>query len=247
MPKLFAMDGCRAGWLVVSLDSDTDPTPNAKIVPSLEALDTLLGPDDLVAIDMPIGLLRADRESHSRRPCDVEARKLLGKRACTVFYAPARGVLEHLTSHPEASSWHECHTGKGLSCQVFHILKKIQILDTWLRKDMTRTQRVHEVHPEVSFAFWTAGGAAPTPIQAGKKTSAGRAERRRLIEAQWPGAVAATSAALGSKSTSRWQDDDLLDALAALWTLVRISKGQATCLPQTPVEDPHGLSLRIWA
>jgi predicted RNase H-like nuclease len=253
MSKLFAMDGCHAGWLVVSLDSGTDTCPRACIVPSLEAFEALLGPSDLVAIDMPVGLAEAERENHARRLCDVQARKLLGRRACCVFYAPARGVLEHLATPATASSWHKLHTGKGLSCQVFHILNKVKTLDAWLRRDDTRARRVYEVHPELSFAYWAGSGKAPKPIQEGKKSSVGREERRRLIEAKWTGAIKAANDVLGPKSSAhpqpslRWQEDDLLDALAALWTLLRISNTMAVCLPDVPPKDAHGLSMCIWA
>lgn len=250
MPQLFAMDGCPKGWLVVSQDRDSNAQPSARIIPNLEALQAMLGPADLVAIDMPIGLLEADKVTHSRRPCDLEARRLLGRRACCVFYAPARGVLEHLKSPEKASAWHKRHTGKGLSRQACGILGKVKELDAWLRQHTALVPRVHEVHPEVCFAHWAGSDSQPRPLQNGKKTAAGRTARRHLIEAQWPGVLAAASESLGHKSSGnkqRWQEDDLLDALAALWSLRRIAAGQAIPYPQTPTQDAHGLPLCIWA
>jgi len=253
MTKLHALDGCQAGWLVVSVSLDPDCRPCACIVQNLEELDSMLGVGDLVAIDMPIGLKDADTVDHSRRECDLEARKVLGPRSCCVFYAPARGVLDYLDTPAAASSWHKDHTGKGLSRQIYHILNKVKILDQWLRQGAAQARLVHEVHPEVSFAHWAGNADEPKPILEGKKTPAGHAKRLRLIETQWPGAVAAATASLGPKSSrhlepaKRWQEDDLLDAFAALWTLLRISEGRAKWYPSAPTRDSQGLTMCIRA
>lgn len=253
MPKLHAIDGCPAGWLVVSVSLESGSRPRACIVKDLEELGSMLGARDLVAIDMPIGLKEADTVDHSRRECDVEARQVLGGRACCLFYAPARGVLGHLASPEAASSWHKKHTDKALPRQTFHILKKVKLLDQWLQQDAVRARRVYEVHPEVSFAHWAGGDDRPRPLRDGKKTHAGRAARLRWIEAEWPGAVEAATASLGPKSSlhlqpaRRWQEDDLLDAFAALWTLRRIAAGTAKKYPPAPTRDSQSLTMCIWA
>ena len=186
---------------------------------------------------------------HARRECDLVAKDILRPRSSCVFFAPARGVLEHLENHQTASSWHKEQTGKGISCQTYNILHKVKSLDDWLRKDMERAQRVHEVHPELSFAHWNATGHEPPRILDGKKTREGHEQRVRLIDEQWPGAVDVATASLGpyASGSRRWQKDDLLDAFAALWTLQRIAAGKAICYPSNPSRDKCGLTMCIWA
>ena len=40
-------------------------------------------------------------------------------------------------------------------------------------------------------------------------------------------------------------DDDVLDAIACLWTALRIAEGIAETLPENPPKDPEGLPMQI--
>ena len=73
MALIRGVDGCRAGWLYVSQDSNTDDI-SVDVFGSADALfgDTLA---EVTAIDIPIAL-STDRA----RACDREARGLLGPR-----------------------------------------------------------------------------------------------------------------------------------------------------------------------
>lgn len=253
MATLFAIDGCPAGWLILSSGPKPESIPGACIVRVMADLNGMLRDGDIVAIDMPIGLKDANEANHARRECDQAARGALGTRSCCVFYTPARGVLDHIATYSGASSWHKAHTGKGLSCQVYNILNKVRELDDWLREDSKRAGTVHEVHPELSFAHWADGEGKAKPISERKKTRAGREKRRSLVEKQWPGAFASATCSLGPKAArglkplNRWQDDDLLDAFAALWTLQRISRHEAIPYPADAPKDSCGQSMCIWA
>ena len=56
------------------------------------ALLLFAGDAEVIAVDIPIGFL--DAAQHGGRPCDIEARKLLGgSRASSVFSPPVRATL----------------------------------------------------------------------------------------------------------------------------------------------------------
>jgi predicted RNase H-like nuclease len=76
-----------------------------------------------------------------------------------------------------------------------------------------------------------------------KKTPAGRRQRLRLAEG-WLGA-GVLERARAHVSRGDAADDDILDAVAALWTATRIVTGHARTLPPTPPVDATGLRMEI--
>ena len=264
MPYLIGVDGCRLGWLAVSAflspDSPGDlcqefgsPGPRrlgaveARILPDLEPwlaslensnphLQPELGPDGgrlapwIVAIDMPIGLSEA-----GPRRCDQEARRLLGHpRGSSVFPAPIRPMLQ-AQDYKEACAIGRETDGRALSCQAWNLLPRIRQLDELLQRRLPWRQRIGEVHPEVIFQLW-----AGQPLGEGKRQLGGRQQRSALIEARWPGVVAATTAQL---PRGGWAADDLLDALACLRAAERRATGLALELGGDP--DATGLAMAI--
>lgn len=247
---LYGIDGCPGGWMVVSWDGNEDGCIKAEIIGSLDALR--LETEDIVGIDMPIGLRNASKMHFARRECDALARKALGSRASCVFHAPARELLAGGLAYSEATKLHQKLTTKGISCQAFNILPKIKQLDDWLREKASRRHQWFEVHPELSFAWWRSEGKSPNPFILGKKTGQGFSSRLALIQQKWPGAHDAASKSLGAYSArgrKRWAQDDLLDAFAALWSAERISKKQCKKYPPSldGQIDEAGLPMQIWA
>jgi predicted RNase H-like nuclease len=253
-PTLYGIDGCPAGWLVVSLVTGGSELPSAKIFENLSDLNSKLKRGDIVAIDMPIGLPADSKESNNRRICDQEARDALGARRNSVFYTPSRGILAHTGSHKSASRWHKRTTGRGISIQCFHILKKIRELDTWLQ-DQKPACRVYEVHPELSFAHWNKETEKPGVLLDKKASPSGRAARSDLISNKWEVSFDETAEILGPKSCTinghrqrRWASDDLFDAFAALWTAERIMNGRSICIPTGKAQiDAAGRKMEIHA
>ena len=88
MVRVAGVDGAPGGWAVFVDDSGHR---------SVEKVDTLsrlfdgATAFDLVAIDIPIGVLDAFKTGGRR--CDREARRLLGIRGSSVFPAPVRPAL----------------------------------------------------------------------------------------------------------------------------------------------------------
>jgi predicted RNase H-like nuclease len=123
--------------------------------------------------------------------------------------------------------------------QAFHLLPKIRQVDDLLQTPGL-SNRIREVHPEVSFALWNDG----QPMRFNKKKPEGRRERERLIDREWPGERERLARLLRG---SRYAADDLNDAFAALWSSRRIAGGKARAFPCETQRDSKGLPMRIEA
>jgi hypothetical protein len=87
------VDGCPGGWLCVTREAGGALA--SVCFPNAEALLAQRPRPDLLAIDVPIGLLE-----HGARECDRAARAFLGPRRNSVLTAPLRAMLP-------AESWAE--------------------------------------------------------------------------------------------------------------------------------------------
>lgn len=230
-PPLVGVDGCSAGWLALVWH---EGTLTARIAPTITTLVRGLGDDFLIAIDIPIGL-----PDSGPRACDRAARSLLGRpRASSVFPCPVRECLAAST-YEEAARLHRQADGRAISRQSFTILPKIREIDLFLHS-RPMTDRVLEVHPEVSFAVWNHG----RPMLHRKASQAGREERQALIDTAWPGHRRLVSMSL---SKGGWKMDDLNDAFAALWTALRIQRAAAVGISGHEERDSTGVRMEIRA
>ncbi len=224
-----AADGCPAGWLVLTEHANRLVTGE---VLQTESLIGRLAGARVLALDLPVGL--SDRDP---RVCDLEARRALGRPGgSSVFPAPVRAALGG-TDYRDACRRSARASGKRLSRQTYAILDRIRDVDRALRRIGSSRHRVYEVHPELSFLRWRG-----SPMPAGKKTAVGLRARRRLTEARFPGIFAAIR---GAFPKSAVRDDDIVDALACLWSAERIAAGTAISVPDRPPRDRHGLTMRI--
>ena len=225
------VDGAGAGWVAVwracaGLTFAVYASPKALLDAHRQAR--------VVAVDVPIGLAE-----HGARPVDSLARRFVGgRRACSVFSAPVRGILD-AASQLEASRRHRAIDGRGFGAQAFGLLAKIRAWDTVLQADAHARAVVYEVHPEVSFAALNGG----LGLAAGKKSEAGAAIRAQLLSEVYGTHMEALLAAVPRRLAAR---DDVLDAVAALWSAERIAAGVACSLPSPPGRDAVGLPMAIW-
>jgi len=233
MAIIAGIDGCKLGWLCISRDFSAGVVDSA-VYADAEKLVQQEPLPDIIAVDIPIGLT-----SSGYRQCDVDARKLLGKRKSSVFPAPIRPVLG-LSSYSQANALHKEITGKGMSKQSYAICRKIFEFDQLLVKSPSLQQRVKEVHPEVSFWAWN----NHQPIAYNKKKSEGRKIRREMIEEYFGTEV--LDEVRCKYARKNVADDDIHDSFAALWTAERILTNKARRLPETPVVDEKGLYMEIW-
>jgi predicted RNase H-like nuclease len=227
--RLAGADGCRAGWICIFRDGGA---LDSACFPSAEALLESLPRPEVLAIDVPIGLLE-----RGSRECDGLARVRLAARKSSVFSAPLRPVLA-AGSWEEACGLRDGIEGKRMSRQAWGIVPKIREVDAALRREPSRGAWVHEVHPELCFAAWNG-----RPMQHAKRKAEGRRDRLALVS---HGFGAAAFADVRRRHPRRdAADDDILDAFAALWTAGRIQRGEAERLPAGPALDAQGLRMEI--
>jgi predicted RNase H-like nuclease len=222
LTRIAGVDGTRRGWVALIRDGDSI---EARLLVSDEELLALFNSCAVVAVDTPIGLAES-----GPRSCDHHARRFLGKRASTVFPAPLRPLLA-LRDYAEANRVACDLQKRGISKQAWAIVPKVAQIDRLLQRHRHLRGRVYEVHPEVSFAAWN----EHEPLAASKHSKEGLAARRALAEAHF-----GTLPPLPKYVT----ENDLLDALAALWTAERILAGRARELGDARA-DLTGLPMRI--
>ena len=231
MGWIAGVDGCPGGWFRVCRETQSGQL-RFDLVDDVRALLSQAPHPTVVALDMPIGL----PEAHDRA-CDKAARQAIGKRKSSVFTVPVRATLK-ATDREEASALTQAADGRKLSVQTWGIFPKICSVDAAMADDPAFRAAVCEVHPEVSFWAWNQGRAMEHP-----KKKGGLPERLALARA-WLGQDILRQAR-GPHLKKHLADDDILDAIACLWTAQRISEGRAQSFPESPPLDATGLPMQI--
>ena len=218
------VDACAGGWVAVRLRPSAVGDPSGPLTATVVVAPTLdgLSLQGVVGIDMPLGLLE-----DGWRVADFLARQALGRRGSTVFAIPARVVWE-CQSYAEANGLCRELTGKGLSAQTWGLRGKLLEADAHRR---TSTARLHEVHPELSFA-----AIAGAPLAASKHTKAGLVIRRELL--------AQAGITLPPK-VARAPENDLLDAAAVAWSARRIAAADAVTLTSPTQHADDGTEIAV--
>ncbi|MEE4161511.1 MAG: DUF429 domain-containing protein, partial [Woeseiaceae bacterium] len=225
MPRIAGIDGCKAGWLVVC----ETPLPGPWswfVADRFERVRERLHDYDAIGIDMPVGI--PDR---GPRECEALARRVLSpRRTSSVFSTPIRPVLG-IDDYRRACDEHEAVDGRRMSKQSFFIMDKIADVDTVVRAWPAFGEKLHEVHPEVSFAALGGG----EPMHHAKRDPAGFDERFEHLADVFPESVLRN--ALDAFPRSEVSRDDVLDAFAVLWSAKRIALSTAERLPAEPARD----------
>ena len=188
-----------------------DGTVTVRVVRALaEALEP-----GIVVVDIPYGLV-----DEPERKAVLAARRFLAKfkKNSSVFPSPGLAVL-HLDDYAEANALSKTRYDKGLTKQTFELRHKIREAEA-----LATDPRLYEGHPEVSFAVM--GGVQLPP----KRTPEGQAKRRALLRHHL--GVTDFQVPVGAAT------DDLLDALALLWSARRVAQGQARTFPAPPPTLP---------
>lgn len=237
MSWVAGVDGCRAGWIAVLLRrKGRRYETQLRLCRTFAEVLALEPQPEVVAIDMPIGLL--DKPQPGGRECDQQARKLLGRRASSIFSPPTRPMLK-ATNYEQVRKL-------GLSIQSFNILPKIREVDRLMTPELQA--RIHEAAPELAFLL-LAGG----PMQYNKKTRQGREERIQALQQGLgliplpPGERTTVRGITNEPPFPRSQvaPDDVLDAYVLAWTALRIRRGEENRLPPEPPTDAKGLRMAI--
>ena len=231
VPLVVGVDGCRSGWVCACRSAEG---LNVRVVPDFETVwtDVVSEATNRILVDIPIGL-----PTSSRRTCDVEARRRLGSRASTVFFAPVRGVLD-ATTHERASAENRDKTGYGLSIQAWNLVPKIRAVDSLLRATPRARTIVSESHPELAFAAF-----AGAPLTEPKSTAEGRRRRLDVLGETLPDddPEAVYRETVDRTLRSELGRDDILDALV----LTAAASYPLETLPEDPPTDDTGLEMAI--
>ncbi|NGN42070.1 DUF429 domain-containing protein [Mesorhizobium sp. CGMCC 1.15528] len=246
------VDGCKAGWVAVSLRASGEP--EAAVFKAFTDLLEAFPADAAIAVDMPIGL-PAFSARGGRGP-ETLVRPLLGQRQSSVFSIPSRAALYADTADfTTLEAWYGAHARasavaretsdppRGVSIQAFGIFSKIRELDGLLIARPELRSRIVESHPEVS--FWQLNGrqamALPKKIK-GRVNPAGMEERKTLLARHdLPRAFLDQAPPRGAA------EDDFLDAAAVMLVAERFARGEAISFPDPPGHDDHGILVAIWA
>ena len=231
MDRRYGVDGCRGGWFYFWLNGRVYGHGVAETLASIVADRTA----SVILVDIPIGL----PGKSGRRDCDTEARKLLGRRAASVFPAPCRAALE-AESYEDACAVNQEHTGRRLSLQCWNIVPRIREADALLRARGRAWMRLRESHPEVCFATLNGG----RPMAHGKKTGPGFEERLALLTRRWRPAPQAVEQVLAAYKRSKVGRDDALDAMVLAVT-ASLPAGRRASLPARPRRDEKGLRMEM--
>lgn len=205
------VDGTKGGWVAIVLDEEGRLAGDLLLRPVETAFEEL-AEAAVLAIDVPIGF-------GPRRAADVAAREILRGAASTVFTTPARDVLERPYG-----------PGLGVSAQAHALGRRILHVTDLAQRD----ERIHEVHPEVSFRAMNDG----RPLRYRKKSAGGVFERLELLRVHGIELTRVDAAATAPL-------DDVLDAAAAAWSARRIATRSAVTLPDPP-EVVEGRRIAIW-
>ena len=224
MPVVIGVDGCARGWVFVRLEDGA--FASAALHGDFAGGVAAAADAAVIGVDMPIGY---PSSPVLPRAADVAARIMLTGRASSVFPVPPRDVLT-APDWATANERSRAMTGRGLPRQSYALAAKILEVERVAAQD----ERVHEVHPEVSFH-----ALAGRPL-ASKRQWNGHSERRALLAVAgiW---IPGTLGEVGTVAA-----DDILDAAVAAWSAGRIAAGEAVSLPSPPERDAGGRPIAIW-
>jgi predicted RNase H-like nuclease len=226
------VDACKKGWFAVALDrhGNWDIGIFKDIVDFWSAFQNA----SLILIDIPIGL-----PYREKRRCDIETRKLLGRRASSVFPVPCREALQAKT-YSQACRINQQLLGVKLTIQTWNIAAKIVEVDSFLRNNQMAQHRVRESHPEL--CFWALAGGHPMIYS--KKRPQGFSERHSILKKIYPETEAIVDNALERFRRKELGRDDILDAIVLAVSAKRPLSSFRT-VPSKPPRDKKGLPMEI--
>jgi predicted RNase H-like nuclease len=233
MVRVAGADSTPGGWSVVFHESGRLRVEKVATLFDIVGFGTKI---DIVAVDIPIGLL--DAYELGGRACDRAARKLLGLRRSSVFPAPVRSVLTASTYQDAcARSRTSSPSGKKISKQTYAIVSKIEQVDDLLQKRPDLRTVVREVHPEVCFRELVG-----QPMRYPKSKQPGREEREQALHSCFPN----FDEVIKAGREKHLPLTDVLDAAVACWSALRLAVGKGQSLTEPIPQDTTGLPMTIW-
>jgi predicted RNase H-like nuclease len=220
---IIGIDGCKSGWF--SIWENQDKSIHSSVFSNLNELKNFFKNESqlILGIDMPVVLSEV-----IPRQADQLARKLLSKKASSVFTAPTPEMLDQ-PNYEKASLVSKRLFGKSMSLQSWYLFPKIKDVQTMIHHE---DMQIYEIHPELSFRAMN----NEQVILESKKTQEGFALRNALLSMHFKNFI--FEDIRNQHARKDVMDNDILDALAVLWSAKRIQSNQASYLPQAP-EKPN--------
>lgn len=232
--KTLGLDGCRAGWIAISLD---DEHAGYWLLESDAELDDYFEEYDRIFIDVPIGL----EDENYVRECDEQLRERLGPDyKASVFNPPLRPAL-HAPTYAEASMTSYEITGKKISIQAWNITPNIRVVDQLLTSNEAFKEKVYESHPELLFQILNGGNS----ILQKKATKKGLRHRLDLIKKHSKYADDFFRDIKEEYRRNQVDEDDIVDAMVLALFAMRSLDDEIKTLPEDPPEDSQGLPMAI--
>ncbi len=230
--KTAGIDGCKAGWMLISFDEN----PHYKVLRSDEELKQAFDTYDRILIDMPIGM---EDENYTRLCDELLRKKLGGEYAASVFSPPIRPAL-HAPSYVEANIESYEYTEKKLTVQAWNITPKIKTIDSMLQANPGLLDKVFESHPELLFMNLNGG-----TIYQKKATKKGLRHRLDLVSNHEKIAADFFREIKEEFRRNEVGEADIVDSMAlALAAKKSISKNLKT-IPEDPAKDSQGIIMAI--
>jgi predicted RNase H-like nuclease len=236
------VDGCRAGWLAITLAPDNGW--EVEIFNNFSQLWNRYSAATLILIDIPIGLREGNPEhggiARQERRCDKEARKLLGpKRGPCVFRVPCRPAV-YSSSYDDAIAQNEKLTGTRIFKATWNIVAKIREIDEFLSGNLEIKGSIREMHPEL--CFWSLNGCQP--LRYSKTKQNGYLERYKLLKSVFPQSKAIIDYTLLNYLRTQVKKNDILDALVGAITAMMGSKNLSS-IPMQSEKDLKGFPMEM--
>ena len=219
MSLIIGIDGCKAGWF--SVWQDYEDRIQSSIFENLVDLKKFFSHEDylIIGIDMPVIL-----GDEIPRKADQLARKMLAKKASSIFTAPTPHMLQQ-DSYENASLVSKRQFGKSISLQSWYLFPKIKDVQTIIDH---KNIKIYEIHPELSFRAMNNEAV----VLESKKSAQGFDIRKALLDQYFPRFNFETLRNQYLKKEV--VDDDILDAIAVLWSAKRIQANKASFIPKIP-------------
>ena len=232
--KTLGIDGCKAGWIAISLDDDH---AGYWLLENDKALGEFFNDFDRIFIDVPIGLT----DEEYTRQCDKELREILGPDyTASVFSPPIRPAL-HAPTYAEASMTSFETTGKKVTIQSWNITPNIRTVDQFLQQEETLQVKVYESHPELLFRILNGNNS----ILQKKATKKGLRHRLGLLKDKSKFADDFFRDIKEEYRRNQVDEDDIVDAMA-LALFARYSlEDEIQTIPEEPPVDSTGLPMAI--
>lgn len=232
--KTLGIDGCRAGWIAISLD---DENAGYWLLESNEELGEFFANFDRIFIDVPIGL----SENEHIRECDQELRKVLGPDYYASVFNPPMRIALNAPTYGEASMMSYETTGKKISIQAWNITPNIKVVDQFLQQNEALRDKIFESHPELLFQKLNGGSS----ILQKKATKKGLRHRLSLLKKQNKYVDDFFRDIKEEYRRNQVDEDDIIDAMSLALFAWRSVNNEMKTLPEEPSTDSTGLKMAI--